>query len=374
MLRNCLLLVVLAVAACGDPKAHVGVYTGTHGATVAVMTARGVRLSKAASDVHFDARPAARGIVAAGALTDDILHASLDSMAADEDVVAVLSRFLARGAIAAIPGFNQSAVPYISTTPIASEHVGGSTWGFSLVPDYRKQAEFIAQHVGSGKRPALIHIDDEYGRGMSAALREALASAGSAPIEVRAYQQSWDEPRMIALGHEVHEKKPDVMVFAGRAPSLTLVIQPFREAGEEIRTIGTDLVETEHLYGTGDATLAGVEFVRFMDVTSQDPRMKDLVDRYVFWIGFGRLTSEGVLTHDGVALIGEALRAGARTRAQVRDYLRTLGRSRPPYSGVGGLIAFGEDGQVDRKMELARITNRGVIAATAPTDSAASRR
>ena len=374
MLRYRALFLLLLTAACGDPKADVGVYAGTHGATVAVMTARGVRLSRAASDVRFDARPAARGIVATGQLTDTILRASLDSMATDQEVIAVLSRFLTRGATGAIAGFNQAGVPYISTTPIASRHVGGSTWGFSLVPDYRKQAAFIAQNVGSGKRPAIVHIDDEYGRGLGAALRDALTQAGSAPIEVRAYQQAWDEPRMIAAGHEVKNKNPDVLVFAGRAPSLTLIIQPFREAGAEIRTIGTDLVETEHLYGTGDATLAGVEFVRFMDVKSEDPRMKDLADRYVFWIGFGRLTTESVLTHDGVALIGEALRAGARTRAQVRDYLKTLGRSRPPYSGVGGLIAFGDDGQVDRKMHLARITNSGVVPREAPTDSAADRR
>ena len=373
MLRFFVLIPLLVVAACGDPKALVGVYAGVHGATVADMTARGVRLSKAASDVRFDIRPVARATVAAGELTDTILRASLDSMAADEHVVAVLSRFLTAGAIGAISNFNQAGVPYIATTPVAPEMVGGSTWGFSLVPDYKKQAEFIAQNAGSGHRPIIVHIDDEYGRAMAGALRVALTKGGSAPIDVRSYKQSWDEPRMIALGHDVHGKKPDLLVFAGRAPSLTLVIQPFREAGEEIRVIGTDLMESENLYGNSDAALAGVEFVRFLDVTSQTDRMKDLADRYVFWIGFGRITSEAVLTHDGVALIGEALRAGARTRAQVRDYLKTLGRSRPPYSGVGGLIAFGEDGQVARKLELARVTTRGVVPG-AVTDSAADRR
>ncbi len=100
--------------------------------------------------------------------------------------------------------------------------------------------------------------------------------------------------------------------------------------------------------------------------------MKDLAVRYLLWIGSGQITSEGVLVHDAMVLMGEAVRAGARTRTQVRDYLRTLGRSRPAYSGVGGPIAFNEDGQVDRKLELAEVTTRGTVAVV--TDSATNRR
>ena len=372
MLRNCMLSMLLALSACGDPALKVGVYTGMHGATVATMSARGVRLSDVASDVRFDVRPAARGLIANNQLTEEILKASLDSMANDQDVVAVVTRLLTAGAVAATGTFNNEGVPYISTTPVSSELVGGSTWGFALVPDYRKQAEFIASKIGGARRIAIVHIDDPYGRGMAEALTQALTAVGSAPTDVRSYLQSWDEPRMIALGHETRGESPDLLIFAGRSPSLILVIQPFREAGEEVRVIGTDLIEAEYLYQAGDAALAGVEFVRFMDVTSEDARMEDLRERYVFWIGFGHIITEAVLTHDAVSMLGEAVRAGARTREQVRDYLKSLGRTRPPYSGVGGLIAFGEDGQVERKLELARVTRRGVVAET--TDSAAGRR
>jgi ABC-type branched-subunit amino acid transport system substrate-binding protein len=372
MLRRTAWLMIALSAACTDPKIEVGVYAGTHGATIAMMTARGLRQTNVAKDRWFEARPVARAAVARDSLTDSMLLASLDSMANDTTVVAVVTRFLTSGTMTAVQKFNQVGFPYLSLTPIPPEIVGGSTWGFSLVPDYNKQAAFIAQHVGGGQRVALVHIDDPYGRGMAAALTDALTKVGSKPNDVRSYRQSWDEPRMIALGHETRSGQPTVLVFAGRSPSLTLVIQPFREAGEEIRVIGTDLIESANLYFGSDAALAGVEFVRFVDPTIQEPRMADLKDRYLLWIGFGHITGEGVLTHDGLSLIGDAVRNGARTRGEVREYLLSLGRSRPPYSGVSGLISFGEDGQVNRKIQMAQIGVRGVVPMI--TDSVASRR
>lgn len=371
MLRRSALLLLLPLFACGDEKIEVGVYAGPHGATIASMTAKGLRTTGVARDRRFEARPVAQAIVTRNELTDEILTASFDSMAADTGVVALLTRFLTPGSLQAVQKLNAAKFPYIALTPVPPQLVGGSTWGFSLVPDYHKQSAFIAQQVGSGQRVAIAHINDAYGQGMAAALTAAVSQAGSTVVDVRKYEQAWDEPRMIALGHEARNKQPDVLLFAGRTPSLQLVVQPFREANENVRVIGTDLVESANLYHNSDAALTGVQFVRILDPLSEEPRMKDLALAYVLWIGSGQITTEGVLVHDAVKLIGEAVRAGARTRTEIRDYLNTLGRSRPPYSGVSGLISFGDDGQVDRKFELAEVRYRGVKAVT---DSAAGRR
>lgn len=372
MLRKYALMLLLPLAACSDPKMEIGVYAGPHGSTIALMAAKSIRTTGEQLDRRFDARPVARAVVARNELTDEILVASLDSMTADTLVVAVMTRFLSAGALQATQKFNAAGFPYIALTPVPPEVVGGSTWGFSLMPDYNKQAAFIAKHVGAGKRVVIIHINDAYGQGMAAALSSELTKAGSAPVDVRKYEQAWDEPRMIALGHDARSKRPNVLVFAGRTPSLSLVVQPFREANENVRVIGTDLVESANLYHNSDAGLTGVEFVRILDPMSQEPRMKDLALGYVLWIGSGQITTEGVLVHDAMRLMGEAARAGARTRTEMRDYLKSLGRTRPPFSGVSGLISFGDDGQVDRKMELARVGLKGVYPEA--KDSAADRR
>ncbi|HET9440158.1 MAG TPA: ABC transporter substrate-binding protein [Longimicrobiales bacterium] len=372
MLRKCIMLVLVALAGCADPQIEVGVHAGLQGGTIARMAASGVRQSRATKDRRFDSRAIAQAAIVHDSLTPEILKTALDSIVDDTLLVALISRFYMPTAVAATRDFNRVGLPYISVHPTAPELTGGATWGFSLVPDYDKQAAFIARNIGAGKRVAVLHIEDAYGRGMAAALVAALTAAGSPPTDVRRYEQSWDEPRMVALGHDTRSRQPEILVFAGRSPSLQLVIQPFREAGEEIRVIGTDLVESTSVYDNPDGALTGVQFVRFLNPRSEDERMKDLNGRYILWIGFGNITTEGVLTYDGVHLVGEAVRAGARTRSEVRDYLKSLGRSRPPFSGVGGLIAFGEDGQVARNMELVevQIGSWRVVA----TDSAASRR
>ena len=304
-------------------------------------------------------------------LTPEVLRAALDSIVDDTLLVALISRFFMQSAVDATRDFNRVGLPYLAVHPVAQQLVGGDTWGFSLVPGYEQQAAFIARNIGAGHRVAVLYLDDVYGRGMSAALVQALTAAGSPPTDLRRYEQSWDEPRMVALGHDTRSKNPDVLVFAGRSPSLQLVIQPFREAGEEIRVIGTDLAETG-MYDNPEGAFTGVQFVRFLDPRSQDERMQDLNGRYILWIGFGNINTEGVLTYDAVHLIGDALRAGARTRTEVRDYLRSLGQTRPPFSGVGGLISFGADGMADRPLELVEVQMRGVRVLA--TDSAASRR
>ena len=372
MLRKCVLLMLAFAAGCSDKKLEVGVYAGMHGATIARMAASGVRQSQAAKDRRFDSRALNQMAVVHDTLKPEMLAASIDSVAGDTLVVALLTRFYMQSAIDATSRLNQAGMPYLSLHPTAPQITGGSTWGFSLVPDYVKEAAFIANNVGAGKQVAIAHIDDAYGRGIAAALTQALTQAGSAPMDVRKYQQSWDEPRMVALGHDIRSKKPELMIFAGRSPSLQLVIQPFREAGEEIRIIGTDLVESSAVYTNTDGSLTGVQFVRFVDPNSPNERMQDLNGRYILWIGSGHITSEGVLTYDGIHLIGEAVRAGARTRSQVRDYLRSLGRTRPPFSGVGGLIQFGEDGQVMRNFELVEVLKRGIQVVA--TDSVTGRR
>jgi len=372
MSRKLLVLLLAVAGGCSDKKLEVAVYDGLHGATIANMAASGVRQSQVAKDRRFDARSVAQRAIVRDSLSPEILTASLDSIVEDTLVVALLSRFYMQAAVAATSKMKEAGLPFLALHPVAPQLVGGGTTGFALVPDITKEAAFIAKQVGSGKRVALIHIDDTYGRDMAAALVNALTQAGSAPFLVRSYQQSWDEPRMVALGHDTRSQGPEIMVFAGRSPSLVLVMQPFREAGEEIRVIATDLVESQTTYNNPDGSLAGVQFVRFLDPTSPDERMRNLQDRYTFWVGFGEITSEGVLVYDGMYLIGEAVRAGARTRAQVVAYLRSLGRTRPPFSGVSGLIAFGDDGQVQRKMELVEVQQRGVTIVA--TDSAASRR
>jgi hypothetical protein len=48
----------------------------------------------------------------------------------------------------------------------------------------------------------------------------------------------------------------------------------------------------------------------------------------------------------------QATRDGARTGAEIRAWLESLGRERPAYEGITGPIRFDENGDVDRSYVL----------------------
>jgi ABC-type branched-subunit amino acid transport system substrate-binding protein len=274
----------------------------------------------------------------------------------------VVSRFLGQEALDAAQHYRTANVPFISVTPLPAGLASGNGPGFSLVPSFTKQADFMASQAVGEDRVAIVYINDAYGVTLSTALVAALKTRGLTPVDVRKYDQSWDEPRVVAVGTELaRDKNPTLLYFIGRAPSLQLVWQPFRETAKEIRVIGSDLVESTALYTNPEGGFTGLKYVRYVDPQSTDARMKDLHDRYMMWISRGEMTSEAALVYDAMMMTADAMRAGARTRAQFREHFAALGRSRPPFNGVSGPIAFGDDGEVARPFHLAEVTFNGIV-------------
>lgn len=360
MTRKLLPFMLLAAAGCGDPKLKVGLNVGPAGADVARMASSEVRQSRPARDRRFEIRVAAQIPMVRNELTPELMRAALDSLADDESVAVVVSRFLGQESLDAAHAYNSRNVPYLAVTPLPPGLASANGPGFSLVPSYAKQASFLAGLADPADRIAIVHIADAYGVTLAAGLVEALAARALSVTEVRNYEQSWDEPRMLALGTDMREKDPTLLYFLGRGPSLELVWQPFRDVAKEVRVIGSDLVESNALYVNNQGRFTGLQYVRYVDPQSQEPRIKDLHDRYDWWISRGEMTNEAVLVYDAMLLVGEGLRAGARTRDDFRQYFSSLGRTRAAFKGVAGDIAFGDDGEVARPFELAEVTRRGV--------------
>ena len=357
------LAIAFGLGACGDPDLKVGLNVGLAGADIGRMAATEIRMGGAATDRRFDVRVAAQTIIARNELTPEILTAALDSLAADEDIGVIVSRFLQKEEFDAAQRFTAAAVPFISVSSLPAGVVKAGGPGFSMVPGHATQAAFMAQEAKPADRVQIVHIDNEYGRGLSAELIKALAARGIKPTDVREYKQAWDEPRVVALGTEIEKIDPTVMFFIGRAPSLELVWQPFREASKDIRVYAADMVESTALYANAAGRYTGLRYVRYIDPRSKDARMTDLNDRYWMWISRGEMTNEAVMIYDALTLVGEAMRAGARTRPEFVAYFASLGSARPPFKGVGGLVEFSENGESKREMHWAEVTYRGVVMA-----------
>src|SRR5688500_15149903 len=147
-----------ALGACGDPDLKVGLNVGLAGADIGRMAATEIRMGGAATDRRFDVRVAAQTIIARNELTPAILSAALDSLAADEDVGVIVSRFLQKEEFDAARRFTAAGVPFLSVSPLPAGIVKTGGPGFSLVPGQAEQAAFIAREAKPGDRIAIVHI------------------------------------------------------------------------------------------------------------------------------------------------------------------------------------------------------------------------
>jgi len=353
---------IVLLAACGDPKLKVGLNVGLAGADVGRMASTEVRMSGAAKDRYFETRVAAQTIIAQGELTPAIMRAALDSLAADEKVAVVVSRFLGSEELDAARAYVAGGVPFLSVSPLPEGISSATGPGFSLVPPLVDQARFLAEQAEPSEKVAIVHVDNAHGRTMAEEIVKALAARGFSGVEVREYKQSWDEPRVVALGTELQrDYKPDLLYFVGRAPSLELIWQPFRNTAEMARVFASDMVESPAIYANNEGRYSGLRYVRYADPMSAEARMKDLNDRYWMWISRGEMTGEAILVYDAMTLVGDAMRAGARERQDFIEYFKSLGRTRPPFKGVAGLVEFTADGAVRREFKLGEVKGRSVV-------------
>ena len=356
------LTLTFLLAACGNSKFDVGINAGPAGADVGRMAASEVRQSRVAKDRRVDVRIAAMRTMVQNSATPKDIVASVDSMIDDEAVGVVISRFLDQELINESQKLHAHHVPVLSTTPLPEGVAAAQGPIFSFVPGYTQQAAFLAKQAEPSDKIGIVYIDDYYGSTLTTEITSALAARGLKVADARKYEQSWDEPRMVALGTDMQSvTHPTLVYFIGRAPSLELVWQPFREKLDNVRVIGSDLVESSAIYDNPEGIFTGLKYVRYFDPKSPDPRMKDLHDRFALWIGRGEMTGEAVMVYDAMLMTGEALRSGARTREQIRQYFASLGRSRPAFKGVEGPVSFTNNGEAGRAFELAEVTDHGVV-------------
>ena len=91
-----------------------------------------------------------------------------------------------------------------------------------------------------------------------------------------------------------------------------------------------------------EAEARSVEVVAFWLPDAPDTLSRDFVARFRRVVGRDPQSTDA-MSHDALLLAATAIRAVGAKRAAVREYLRALGGSRPPFMGVTGPITFMQD-------------------------------
>ncbi|HET7585288.1 MAG TPA: branched-chain amino acid ABC transporter substrate-binding protein [Gemmatimonadaceae bacterium] len=289
-----------------------------------------------------------------------------EQLAADPAILAVVGHSNSAASLAASEVYNAHHLVQIAPNSTTELFRDAGPYSFRLVSGDDQQAAFLAslaRRLGH-PRVALLFVNDDYGRPLSMSLRTDLARAGIPIVYEAPHVQtdnSDDTPTLAGL----ERTHPDVLLWIGRPDRLARMRPGLDRVLPRVLIIGSDGMEGTIVQQERDGPFTGIEYVALLDPSERDPALTTLRARYRA-ATHTELTDGAAYTYDAVMLLANAVRAGARTREDVRRYLESLGTKRPPYAGATGAIAFDAKGDVPSRYFLVRVTEDGRV----PVDTA----
>jgi branched-chain amino acid transport system substrate-binding protein len=287
-------------------------------------------------------------------------------LARDPRIVAVIGHMNSAASLRASDAYNgrvENTPPVLQISPASSSpqltHAG--EWTFRLTPTDHEFAPVLAKAAADlgRRRAAVMYVNDDYGQGVRSTFETAFRAAGGTVVSADPYLgavlERGDEldPYLVrALG-----RGADALVIGGQAEAGMKIVVAARRLGYTGPVLGAD-----GMTGAKDAgPVAEGIFVSSAFLPDADnERARAFVAAYQ--ARFDRLPDHrGAMTYDAVLLLRDAIEAVGTDRRAIRDWVATVGRTRPPIDGVSGQIAFDENGDVVNKPPTLGVVRRGEL-------------
>ena len=355
--RRCQLLpivpaVALWLSACSDKPAvvvigfatNVGAPSAADVAQAALDASRKPGAPRIVIDVGDSARPPIRG----GPLSSEVRRAI--QFVENRNLVALVGPGGSREALQTAPVYRNAGVVNIIPTGTSTRLRELGPLSFQLAPNDSLQGEFIGQFVADhlhARAAAMMYLPDEYGVGLAAGSAAALAKRGvklTSRLPVRPSQQC--PPRAPTNGYDdvvrdmLTYGTPDVVVLATRTVESSCIASAVHAHSPRTLYVAGDgtLVQHDFVRWAGSA-LDSIYLVAFWQVERDDSASRAFVEQFRKIVK-REPRHDDAMFYDAVMVAAEAVREGGPSRAAVAKYLSQLGRSRPPYRGITGPIAF----------------------------------
>lgn len=347
-----LLLSLAAVAACSQPPDRVAI-----GAGVSATFVDAVRMAIEDAQAEGGLPPLDTLFFAE---TSNRAAPALDmarQLAEVPGMVGVVAHSNSSSSLAASPIYNAAKVVQIAPTSTSVRFAESGEFSFRLVPADPMQGALLARSLDSlfpdGARVALHFVNDDYGRGLrDAVLRELDRGRHQVVLDQpHADHEATDDTvaRLRLVDESVAQlaaARPTAMLWLGRIATFRLYAPRIRERLGPLPILAGDGVSSLTEADVANSDLRGVRYADFFDLDAT-PAGRDFQQRFAARTGTSARSSE-VLSYDAARVILAAVKDGARTGEEVRAWLQSLGRTRPPWPGLSGPIAFTDRGDVER--------------------------
>ena len=266
-------------------------------------------------------------------------------------MVGVVGHSSSRGSLVAAPVYNDAGI--VQITPYATSRLlrTAGPWTFNLAPDDSVEGAFIGRFVArrlGAHVVTVFYVNDEYGRGLRDGVLSELRARGVAVGDLVSTDPRSDFPTLVAAS--LARARPDAVIAACRQGETGAIARLLHEHGLPRPVVAGDgaLVLPELAEDAGPAA-DSVYAVAFWLPDAPDSLSQAFVSEYRRLVG-GVPQWDQAMTYDALMLLATAAMSAGPRPADVRAYLESLGRDRPPYRGVTGSIAFTPGGPSRLKM------------------------
>ena len=267
----------------------------------------------------------------------------------DPRVVGVVGHTGSRDALLGAVVYNQRGVPQV--VPNATSRLLGQAgpWTFTLVPSDSVEGAFIADYALDSlhaTRVSVLYLGDEYGMGLRDGVQSALRRRGSDVADASMIPTDWCLAQPAAELHSsiiraaLRRARPDVVVVTTGSVSGWCVAETVHAQNPELWILFGDGMDGARVVPDlplkfNPERIRGVEFWS----PGTDSVNKAFVARVQKALNRAPGASQA-LQYDAFMLLSTAIREVGADRKAVRRWLESLGRSRDPWPGVTGPIAF----------------------------------
>jgi branched-chain amino acid transport system substrate-binding protein len=254
-------------------------------------------------------------------------------------------------------------LPELATTATSPAVSRLGDWTFRVASSDSANAVALAAAARQlSPSVAVMYVNDDYGRGLAAAFRDALVKGGGAVAEYDPFSDSTAD--FTPYLRRMQMRGVGLVFIAGLDAQAGRIIQQARGIGLQARFIGGDgLVPLAQRGPLFDGTLVGLLY---------HPASGERAQAFAtaFRQAYQREPDPfAAAAYDAVMLLATAARANGATREGIQRYLRTLGRpgGAPAFEGATGQIRFDENGDPLQKAFAVGTIQNGTIQLTRGT-------
>jgi branched-chain amino acid transport system substrate-binding protein len=250
--------------------------------------------------------------------------------------------------------FGRNGVVAISPTGTSPALSGANRWLFRVCPSdvqtSRTMARFLLDSLHVLKA-SVIYRNDAYGKDWAKSFAEAYREGKGTVVQRDPYLQGitpWD-----AYAAYMKQLKPDVLLFPGSTEDAVEAMRAMRKVGVETPLVGGDA--TSGLEANAKEFPNARYAAFFLARRATTPEAKAFISAYTTAYK-EEPDQRAALAYDAAMLIGRAAIEVGPDRAKIRDYIESIGNSRPAMAGVAGPIKFDKNHDaVDKPVVVAQV-------------------